>query len=339
MSDIQNLNKTSNSNSNNNINNNITESKEFNLEDLNEYPIKLNEYKNKPDDILPYIRNLKKENNFETAVGLCNEAILLKLKEEYINNNKLHIDLVKFYVEQADILIKKILSNEDLLNNQVKISNNINSKYNDNEEESEDDLEEYEDSDIAFDSLFTAQKIVQTKIEEYEKSTNSGNVNKLYQILADIFLSFSDLEIANSNFDKAINYLKKALDIRFKCENKFSRTIAEIYYQMGLCYDFDSQKNLDSFYKAKIILEYHLDKQIQNSKIKDFYNEKNIIFFNKEEEEFISSKYENIKLESIKINMKNIEPLEDDNEDIKELKLIIKEVYIKVSIIRLYLIY
>ncbi len=71
-----------------------------------------------------------------------------------------------------------------------------------------------------------------------------------------------DLETCKSDFHTAIEMYLKALKIRREYDNKFSRIIAEIYFNMGKVYDFDVKKCMICFIKARLIIEYHIKNKL-----------------------------------------------------------------------------
>lgn len=71
--------------------------------------------------------------------------------------------------------------------------------------------------------------------------------------------------MCKSDFKAAASWYEKALSIRKKYDDKFSRVIAEIYFNLASVCDFDANKCLLSYYKTKIILEYHLKEGLKKN--------------------------------------------------------------------------
>lgn len=292
------------------------------------FPINPKDYSDKPDELFPHIRTLSEEKrDYETALELLNIAIKYKL--QLIDDDRNNIQMVKYYMEYADILIQKQMNSEDLLNignKEEKPKQVVSKKHeddndkSDDENEDEDDEEEASDGEIIYDNLFTAQKILQ---KEISNSTDEDK-SKLKYDLSRVFVLFSENEMSKSDYQAAINYLQTALELRKESEDKFSRRIAEVYYQMGMCYDFDAQKSFNCFYRAKIILEYHLQKAADE-------NNQKVVYYNNEEDLLNSNT--NIDPDKIIINIEAMKPSIFDSDKVKDLKSILEEVYLKVSLI------
>lgn len=71
-----------------------------------------------------------------------------------------------------------------------------------------------------------------------------------------------DLETCKSDFQMAVEKYEKALKIRREHDHKFSRIIAEIYFNMAKVFDFDAKKCLTCFVKARLIMEYHIKQKL-----------------------------------------------------------------------------
>jgi hypothetical protein len=146
---------------------------------------------------------------------------------------------------------------------------------NENEEKSDANNNEtdnlpQDDSDeqVALENLIFAEKIYKTYLEKYDNEDpqklkeNSPDIIRLYLDLSNVYQKFGDLEMCKSDFKSAIEFFNKSLEVRQKYDHKFSRAIAEIYFNMATAYDFDPRKCLLSYYKTKIIMEYHLKEEL-----------------------------------------------------------------------------
>lgn len=71
-----------------------------------------------------------------------------------------------------------------------------------------------------------------------------------------------DLETCKSDFQLAVEKYLKALKIRKEYDNKFSRIIAEIYFNLAKVYDFDAKKCMVCFVKARLIMEFHIKNKL-----------------------------------------------------------------------------
>jgi len=80
--------------------------------------------------------------------------------------------------------------------------------------------------------------------------------------LAEVYLKMGDLETCKSDFPAAVEKYLKALKIRKQFDNKFSRCIAEIYFNLHKVYDFDTVKCFTCIVKARLIMEYHIKNKL-----------------------------------------------------------------------------
>ncbi len=95
---------------------------------------------------------------------------------------------------------------------------------------------------------------------------------------------------------------------------------------MGLSYDYDIKLCFTSFYKVKIIMEYHLQEQISQ----DLLGKKiSPVFFHTQEEELLDKEIINHK--EIKLNKLDIAECDSDSLEIKDLKEILQEIYLKIE--------
>lgn len=134
--------------------------------------------------------------------------------------------------------------------------------------------EDLQDEDVAADNLAFAESIYLENLKDYinpnkdngstEEPTKTipEDVKTLFFGLAEVYLKMGELETCKSDFQMAVEKYQKALEIRKKHDNKFSRAIAEIYFNMAKVYDFDAKKCLTCFVKARLIMEYHVKQKL-----------------------------------------------------------------------------
>lgn len=295
-----------------------------------------------PHQLLSKVRSFTSQNQYEDALDLLDKAIITKLGK--VNHNKEDKSLIPLYLEYAQVLITKQFNSQDLFgdikkeedtenihndnniaeNNEIPEEDNENSIHNDESNESDDEQEEeYNDQELAYDYLFTCQKILKSELNN--PSENECQVKEESNQLSEVYLLFAQLELLKSDNKKAISFFEKGLEIRKRNDEKFSRAIADIYYQMSIAYDFDIFKCFTCLYKVKIIMEYHLQKLIDRH-----YFLSKPVFYNKEEEDLLEKeKIEDYK--SIKVNSDDVEIKETDSDDISEIKSILIEVYLKID--------
>jgi tetratricopeptide (TPR) repeat protein len=218
---------------------------------------KMNFYENihTEEELIPIARQMIKLKKYEKALEIL-EAAIEKVIQKH-NGDEIHIECALYYFHYADSIITKLMDEEDLFDNhyETETTHNIQDNPNDSNDEYEEGRSNAElpcDEEIAFENLAVAEKIL---LNQNDKSSQD--------LLANVYLKMGELEMCKSDFKKAIPYFEKALKIRKQMEDKFSRAIAEIYFNMGSIYDFDSNKCLLCYYKTKIIIEYHLKNMLK----------------------------------------------------------------------------
>ncbi len=148
--------------------------------------------------------------------------------------------------------------NEHDLNNIEKNDDNI-----------EDEESELCDEDIALDNLLMAENIYKEFLADYleddlskkDKEVSEDILKEIFG-LAEVYLKMGDLETCKSDFPEAVEKYLKALKIRKQFDNKFSRCIAEIYFNLHKVYDFDTVKCFTCIVKARLIMEYHIKNKL-----------------------------------------------------------------------------
>ena len=152
------------------------------------------------------------------------------------------------------------------LQNEEKKEENISKDKNEDEEKQN----EQEDSDenIALENLGAANKLYTDYLKEYddkEVSTLSKEVINYYLELADNYYNIGCFQRVKSDFKTAANLFEKAISIRKKYGDKYSRKLASLYFEEAQVLDYDPHKCLLVLFKAKLIMEYHLKLALENS--------------------------------------------------------------------------
>ena len=246
-------------------------------------------YSDQPDKLFPLAQEQFNKNNFEEGISILEQSILLAVKK-FGGEDK--IELAKFYNKYADGLLQKLLTyNNDFLNFQEDEEqasknkeepkeekekdkeNDENSKDNNNEEEKAPKNlgNNIEDDQIVYENLNMANLILKNYLKEYddkEPKTLDKEVIDYYLLLSDNYSLFASLEKLNSDFKKADEYYKLAINIAKKYGDKYSRNIAFLYFEQAQILDFDPHNCLLSLYKSKVIMEYYLQKEIDKANLK-----------------------------------------------------------------------
>jgi len=149
-------------------------------------------------------------------------------------------------------------------------------------------------------------------------------ISKIKKYLSSVLLRLGDANCCWDNFPAALQEYGKCLEIRKAVEdNFFSRQLAEIYYVTGTAHLYQNLENCDdlalnSFNKARLILENLLHKYMDSSSVKDpedFFNHS--VFMSREY--FKSSPFETEKAKEIKEILKELyDKIEDTKEQKKE---------------------
>lgn len=318
-------------------------------------PINFNDYKDKPEELLPISKKFFSQKKFEQAIDILEQAIRIAVKKF---GKEDHIECAKYYSHYADGLIRKLMENEDILaiptqaedkkdadDDSDKESESI--RPGDQEQSNTTEIgqtkrdnnfepqpaEDDSDENIATENLQFAEMIYLQFLKDYDSLSPSKleqDIKKYYFELSSVYQKFGELEMCNSDFRKAAEFYLKALQIRSKYDDTFSRCIAEIYFNLASVYDFDAKKCLLCYYKTKIIMEHHLTKEL------DLAGKNSIaaqIIYSQEDLELndIAVDYENLL-----INKKVIDTIEQDqvlmqNDEIADLTGIISELHQKIE--------
>ena len=244
-------------------------------------------YAEQPEKLFPIAQEQFNKNNFEDGLDILEQSINLAIKK-FGGEEK--IELAQFYNKYADGLIQKLMiSNEDFLNlqeeeNPKEAQEEQSSKNNDIKEEKDKDKEKEKekeeekkppkdivgDDEIVYENLNAANILLKNYLKQYDDKdpkTLDKSVIKYYLQLCDNYSLFASLEKINSDFKKADNYYKLSIDICKKYDNKFSRTLAGLYFEQAQTLDFDPKNCLLSLYKSKVIMEHYLQMEIDKIKL------------------------------------------------------------------------
>jgi hypothetical protein len=256
-------------------------------------------YKDKPEELIAIAKKLLNIKKFEKGIELSENAIRFIIEK---TGTETHIDCAKFYYYYADALIRKCMESDELLaineaqqkeepksNIDVVLAeklekNKVNDRNedenedgddeprNDNDSESREEIEpiqDVSDEEVASENLLVAENIYKSYLSNYddkepsEISEKFPEIKKLYFELSNVYQKLGELEMCKSDFKCAIDFFTNALNLRKKYDDKFSRATAELYFNMATAFDFDAKKCLMSFYKTKIIMEYHLKQELK----------------------------------------------------------------------------
>jgi tetratricopeptide (TPR) repeat protein len=286
--------------------------------------INFNQSSHQPEELIPMAKQMQKIKKHEKALEIL-EAAIKKIINKY-NGDETHLECARYYYHYADCLISKLMDNPELfdnpqeaettqpehnsLNNIQEVKNKNDDQYSDDEEvDGEEDNAEPVvcDEEIAFDNLAVAEKILKDQ-KDYIS----------LDLLANVYLKMGELEMCKSNTQQAIEFYEQSLNIRSKID-KFSRTCAELYFYIGGAYDFDMKKSLLSYYKTKVIMEYHLKNELKEAGEVIKINESDLIL-------------EELDRDKIVLYNELLQKCQNDNlsEDAAELIDILCELYVKV---------
>jgi hypothetical protein len=339
-----------------------------NIEDKNDKKesIDYSLYENEPEKLFSLAKDNIKNNKFEEGIEILGKSIELAIKK-FGGEDK--IELAQFYNNYSDSIIQKLMiTNDDPLNFQEEKSliENISQDKKDDENKIDVLLEEKKteepqnanteeknpeghegiigDEDIVFANLKAANLLLKNYLKDYDDKdpkTLDKDTIKYYKQLCDNYSLFANLEKINSDFKQAYHYYKLSIDTCKKYDDKYSRNLAGLYFEQAQILDFDPYNCLLSLYKSKIIMEYHLQKELDkaNIQIKFDIDEKEldldtlaydskVIFKNKElikSEEIKKAFKDNCNIEEFVDIIKDIDTkLEDVILELKEYKNYLK---------------
>ena len=305
-------------------------------------------YKDEPEKLFIISQKYFNDNNFDQGINILENSI--KLAENKFGGSN-EIELTKFYNKYSAALLQKILlSNINIDNSTKKNKDTLNQIYVENDKiikekeiidkKSEEEKilidelteiirEEIDDEDIVFANLNAANIILKKYLEKYDNKdpkTLDKKIIDYYFQLSDNYSLFASLEKINLDYNKAKYYYQLSIDI-YKKYDKYSRNLAGLYFEQAQIMDFDPKNVLLSLYKSKIIMEYHLQKELdkQNISIK-FDIDENELNIN-------SLSYDNkiIFKNKILIGNEKIIKASENNDIIKEFIDLINNIDIKIE--------
>lgn len=296
--------------------------------------INFEEYTSKPHELFPLAKSYLRKKQFEEGLSILEQAIKLAIA---LYGDETKIEVAKFYDKYAEGIIQKLLSNDEILalpnEPQSKDQTKEEQKESDKEDKADETSEQGQGSDeqIAFENLAVANSIYLKHLEQF-KNVENDKISKenidYFLELADNYHNFGELEQAQSDFTKASEYFTKAIDIRKKYDEKMSRSLAELYYELSNVLDFDPKKCLLCLYKTKLMMEYHLKKaiekhNIQNIEIKVCEDELNL--------ESISMDDAKIYINRAVVESKELAEKAKEIEEIDDFISILAELYLKLE--------
>ena len=245
-------------------------------------------YKDEPEKLFIISQKYFNDNNFDQGINILENSI--KLAENKFGGSN-EIELTKFYNKYSAALLQKILlSNINIDNSTKKNKDTLNQIYVENDKiikekeiidkKSEEEKilidelteiirEEIDDEDIVFANLNAANIILKKYLEKYDNKdpkTLDKKIIDYYFQLSDNYSLFASLEKINLDYNKAKYYYQLSIDI-YKKYDKYSRNLAGLYFEQAQIMDFDPKNVLLSLYKSKIIMEYHLQKELDKQNI------------------------------------------------------------------------
>ena len=223
--------------------NQINESEKINKKDL-DYSL----YSSQPEKLIPLSQEQISKNNFTQAIEMIKTSIDLAIKK-YGGDDK--IQLANFYNKYADCLLQKISSSSD---------NAISNKQDQDEQN-----KNYSNIDLIYEYLYKSNEILLNYLDKY----NNKNITELNKDIISYYLQLSDnyyllalYEKEMLNYKKAIEFYNLSITYFKKYGDKFSRNLAGLYFEQAQILLYDPFKCLLSLYKAKEIMEYHLQNEI-----------------------------------------------------------------------------
>lgn len=230
-------------------------------------------YSSQPDKLFIISQEELLNNNFSQSIDILKNSIVLAQKK-YGGDNK--IELAQFYNKYADAILQKIsLSSLDNINITNTKEDNDENNHNNNENKLLDEVKK------VYENLSKANKILNDYLEQYNDKdpiSLDKEIKKYYLYLSDNYSLLALLEKILSNFEKSIEYYSMSIYYSKKYDIKFSRNLAGLYFELAQILLYDPFNCLLSLYKSKLIMEYHLQKEIikSNLDIKLYIDEKDL---------------------------------------------------------------
>ena len=287
-----------------------------------EIDINFDEFKSNPSELFILATLSMNKGQYDKAFFILKKSIDLAI-DLYGEDN---IEVAKYYNKYASAYIQKLLDSDALFMIHL-----------DKEEMSKDGKslkiiqeEPQCENEIALYNLDIANEMYIDYLDEYDdvsvKKLSKSTI-KVYLELADNYLSYGELEQAQSDFKKASEYFKKAAKIREKYDTKMSRSLAEVYFKLASVLDFDVKSAMLYFYKTKVIMEYHLNELVKKEKISS-----EIIIDEKALEiESIDRKDKRLLLNQKIVQSEEFKEKCKDKEDIENIIEVLNELYMKIE--------
>ena len=284
--------------------------------------INFDEFKSNPSELFILATLSMNKGQYDKAFFILKKSIDLAI-DLYGEDN---IEVAKYYNKYASAYIQKLLDSDALFMIHL-----------DKEEMSKDGKslkiiqeEPQCENEIALYNLDIANEMYIDYLDEYDdvsvKKLSKSTI-KVYLELADNYLSYGELEQAQSDFKKASEYFKKAAKIREKYDIKMSRSLAEVYFKLASVLDFDVKSAMLYFYKTKVIMEYHLNELVKKEKISS-----EIIIDEKALEiESIDRKDKRLLLNQKIVQSEEFKEKFKDKEDIENIIEVLNELYMKIE--------
>ena len=287
-----------------------------------EIDINFDEFKSNPSELFILATLSMNKGQYDKAFFILKKSIDLAI-DLYGEDN---IEVAKYYNKYASAYIQKLLDSDALFMIHL-----------DKEEMSKDGKslkiiqeEPQCENEIALYNLDIANEMYIDYLDEYDdvsvKKLSKSTI-KVYLELADNYLSYGELEQAQSDFKKASEYFKKAAKIRERYDTKMSRSLAEVYFKLASVLDFDVKSAMLYFYKTKVIMEYHLNELVKKEKISS-----EIIIDEKALEiESIDRKDKRLLLNQKIVQSEEFKEKFKDKEDIENIIEVLNELYMKIE--------
>ena len=196
-------------------------------------------------------------------------------EEENVEKKEENVEKVEENEDKKEENVVKKEENEDKKEENINLTNDEKKEENilkdKNEDEEKQNEQEDSDENIALENLGAANKLYTDYLKEYddkEVSTLSKEVINYYLELADNYYNIGCFQRVKSDFKTAANLFEKAISIRKKYGDKYSRKLASLYFEEAQVLDYDPHKCLLVLFKAKLIMEYHLKLALENSNLK-----------------------------------------------------------------------
>jgi len=215
-------------------------------------------YSSQPENLILLSQEELAKKNFDKNIDILKNSIIFAEKK-YGGENE--IELVILYNKYADGLLQKLT----FLQKEKEESSKINEETNLNNKEEKTYL------DNIFEYLNKANLILNKYLEKFkdkDPNTLDQKIIKYFSYLSYNYYLFATLEKIHLNNQKTIEYYELSIDYAQKYGNKFSRNLAALYFELVQLLEFDPFNCLLFLYKIKVIMEYHLQKEITNAKLK-----------------------------------------------------------------------